>query len=311
MLGRLVAERVDHGPEQVWSDELATLCRSCDALLCNLECCISGRGTRTTRIPHKPFFFRAPPAAVEALAAVGTSAASLANNHALDYEAVALGDTLEHLAAAGITAVGAGPDEQRARRGSVVSAGDLRLGLLGVTDHPVEYAAASDSPGVAYAPLRTELPAWVSSELARLRGEADLVVAFPHWGDNMTTAPARWQRKGAAELIAAGADLVAGHSAHVFHGIERVDGRLVLYDLGDALDDYAVDPKRRNDLGILALWRPRSDPELELIGLELGFCETRLARGASADWIASRLERACAALGTRPERVGEQRFAVL
>ena len=311
MLGRLVAERVDHGPEQVWSDELATLCRSCDAFLCNLECCISGRGTRTTRIPHKPFFFRAPPAAVEALAAVGTSAASLANNHALDYEAVALGDTLEHLAAAGITAVGAGPDEQRARRGSVVSAGNLRLGLLGVTDHPVEYAAASDSPGVAYAPLRTELPAWVSSELARLRGEADLVVAFPHWGDNMTTAPARWQRKRAAELIAAGADLVAGHSAHVFHGIERVDGRRVLYDLGDALDDYAVDPKRRNDLGILALWRPRSDPELELIGLELRFCETRLARGAAADWIAARLEHACAPLGTRPERVGEQRFAVL
>jgi poly-gamma-glutamate capsule biosynthesis protein CapA/YwtB (metallophosphatase superfamily) len=101
MLGRLVAERVDAGPEQVWSDELAKLCRSCDALVCNLECCISGRGSRTTRIPQKPFFFRAPPAAVEALAAVGTSAASLANNHALDYEAVALGDTLEHLAAAG------------------------------------------------------------------------------------------------------------------------------------------------------------------------------------------------------------------
>jgi Bacterial capsule synthesis protein PGA_cap len=127
----------------------------------------------------------------------------------------------------------------------------------------------------------------------------------------MATAPARWQRERAAEVIAADADLVAGHSAHVFHGIERVDGRLVLYDLGDALDDYAVDPERRNDLGILALWRPRSDPELELIGLELRFCETRLARGAAADWIATRLEHACAALGTRPERVGEQRFAVL
>ena len=75
MLGRLVAERVDHGPEKVWSDELATLCRSCDALLCNLECCISGRGTRTTRFPHKPFFFRAPPAAVGALAAVRTKTA--------------------------------------------------------------------------------------------------------------------------------------------------------------------------------------------------------------------------------------------
>jgi capsule synthesis protein PGA_cap len=311
MLGRGVAERLDRGrPERVWSDELAALCRSCDALVCNLECCISERGGPTERFPHKPFFFRAPPAAVDALAAVGTSAVSLANNHALDYEAVALVDTLAHLAAAGIAAAGAGPDRQAARRGAVVSAGSVRLGLLGVTDHPVEYAATLDSPGVAFAPLSSELPEWVSSELARLRTDADLVVAFPHWGPNMTTAPARWQRKRARELVAAGADLVAGHSAHVFHGIEPVDGRPALFDLGGALDDYAVDPKRRNDLGILALWHPRSDPELELIGLELRFCETRLAYGSAADWIAARLERACARLGTNPERVGEQRFVV-
>jgi poly-gamma-glutamate capsule biosynthesis protein CapA/YwtB (metallophosphatase superfamily) len=119
MLGRLVAERLDRGlAGQVWSDELAALCRSCDALVCNLECCISERGTPTTRVPGKAFFFRASPAAVEALAAAGTSAVSLANNHALDYEAVALIDTLEHLATAEIAAAGAGPDRQTARRGA-------------------------------------------------------------------------------------------------------------------------------------------------------------------------------------------------
>jgi poly-gamma-glutamate capsule biosynthesis protein CapA/YwtB (metallophosphatase superfamily) len=311
MLGRLVGERLDRGqPERIWSDELAELCRSCDALVCNLECCISERGSRTTRVPHKPFFFRAPPAAVEALAAVGASAVSLANNHALDYDVVALIDTLERLAAAGIAAAGAGRDRQQARQGAVVSAGALRVGLLCATDHPVEYAATLDSPGVAFARLSAELPEWVSSELARLRAETDLVVAFPHWGPNMATAPARWQRKRAGELVAAGADLVAGHSAHVFHGIERVDGRLALYDLGGALDDYAVDGKLRNDLGILALWRPRADPELELVGLELRFCETLFAYGPAADWIAARLERACAPLGTKPERVSEQRFVV-
>ena len=311
MLGRLVAERVDRGrPEQVWSDEVIALCRSCDALLCNLECCISERGSPTARVPGKPFFFRAPAAGVEALAAVGTSAVSLANNHALDYEAVALLDTLEHLATAGIAAAGAGPDRQTARRGAVVSVGGLRLALLGVTDHPVEYAATPKAPGVAFAPLSSELPEWTSAELARLRAEADLVVASPHWGRHMATAPARWQRRRARELVAAGADLVAGHSAHVFHGIDPVDGRLALFDLGDALDDYAVDPKRRNDLGILALWHPRSDPELELIGLELRFCETGLAYGPAADWIAARLQRACAPLGTSPERVGEQHFAL-
>ena len=38
-------------------------------------------------------------------------------------------------------------------------------------------------------------------------------------------------------------------SAHVFHGVAA----RVLYDLGDFLDDYRVDRKLRNDLGLLFL----------------------------------------------------------
>ena len=309
MLGRKVAERLRRAPAAaVWSSELADLCRSCDAVVCNLECCISERGSRTRRIRGKPFFFRAPPSAVEALAAAGVSAVTLANNHALDYEELALVDTLEHLAAGSIASAGAGVDVRRARLGAVVPAGGRRLGILAATDHPDEFAAGDDSPGVAVADLAAGLPEWMRAELARLRAEADLVVAFPHWGPNMTSEPAGWQRARARELVAAGADLVAGHSAHVFHAIEWIEGRPVLYDLGGALDDYAVDPRLRNDLGIAALWRPGS--ALELVGLELQFCETRLARGPAAEWIAERLEHACAPLGTRVERVAEQRFVV-
>jgi poly-gamma-glutamate capsule biosynthesis protein CapA/YwtB (metallophosphatase superfamily) len=312
MLGRQVAQHLaEVPPGRVWSEEVNQLCRSCDAVVCNLECCISERGSRTERVPGKPFFFRAPPEAIESLAAIGVAAVSLANNHALDFEEEALAETLELLPAAGIEAAGAGADAEEARRGAVFAAGDRRVGLLAVTDHPSEYAAGSGSPGVAWADLRAGLPEWVAAELRRLRTEADLVVAFPHWGPNMTTEPARWQKRRARELIAAGADLVAGHSAHVFHGVERVADRLVLYDLGDALDDYRVDPELRNDLGILTLWRPAADPELELIGLRLDFCETGLAYGSEADWIAARLERACGELGTGVERVEEQRFVLL
>jgi poly-gamma-glutamate capsule biosynthesis protein CapA/YwtB (metallophosphatase superfamily) len=311
MLGRGVARRLGEvAPERLWSDEVAALCAECRAVICNLECCISDRGSPTERIPGKRFFFRAPSPAVQALTAAGVRGVSLANNHALDYGVAALADTLAGLSAAGIAAAGAGPDADRARRGAVVAANGFRVGLLAVTDHPVEYAATQDSPGVAMADLTTGLPDWIPAEIARLRDQADVVVAFPHWGPNMTTKPARWQRRCARALIDAGADLVAGHSAHVFHGIERIEDRFVLYDLGDALDDYVVDRRLRNDLGILTLWRPDCDPQLELVALRLGFCETSVARGADADWIASRLAKASAKLGTRVERVTEERLVV-
>jgi HAMP domain-containing protein len=61
---------------------------------------------------------------------------------------------------------------------------------------------------------------------------------------------------------------------------------------------------------VLARWRPHAEPEVQLIGLRLGFCRTELAVGADAEWIAARLERACGELGTAVRRLEEGRFAL-
>src|SRR5918996_1359314 len=114
---RLTTERA----EGLWWPAVRDILGDCDAVVCNLECCISERGRRTRAIRGKPFFFRGPPAAVTSLTAIGVSVAGLANNHALDFGPEALLDTLSHLRGAGITTVGAGPDDHSARRGEVVS----------------------------------------------------------------------------------------------------------------------------------------------------------------------------------------------
>jgi poly-gamma-glutamate capsule biosynthesis protein CapA/YwtB (metallophosphatase superfamily) len=311
MLGRTVAHMLAATPAaEVWSPGVREACTACDVLIVNLECCMSARGAPTALIPRKPFFFRAPPSGVGALQAIGTRVAGLANNHMLDFGEEALADTLVQLRAGGIVPVGADVDIERARRGVVVPARQLRLGVLALSDDPREYGAGEARPGIAHADLRRGLPEWVRTELRRLRSQAEVVLVFAHWGPNMTSRPARWQRKRGRELLAAGADAVAGHSAHVFHGVALTPPGPVLYDLGGALDDYAIDGELRNDLGLLAQWRPHAEPELELIGLRLGFCRTELAIGADADWIARRLERACGELGTSVRRLDEGRFAL-
>jgi poly-gamma-glutamate synthesis protein (capsule biosynthesis protein) len=231
---------------------------------------------------------------VETLAHLGVSCVTLANNHALDFEAEGLLDTLALLDEAEIAHVGAGPDVPAARSPAVLEAAGLRLAVIGATDHPEEFAATAERPGVAFADLRRETPRWLREAVRET--PADAVLVTPHWGPNMTADPVTHVRRAADDLVAAGATLVAGHSAHVVHGVRGP----VLFDVGDFLDDYAVDPVLRNDLSMLFLVTVgRLGPvRLEAVPLRLEYCFTRLADGEEAAWIRTRFREACAELGT-------------
>src|SRR5918992_2360581 len=296
MLGRGVGERLAADPgHALLADDAAEIARSADLFVLNLECCISERGARVQE-PGKPFFFRAPPVAAERLAELGVACVTLANNHALDYGPIALRDTLARLREVGVAAAGAGLDVAAARAPVVLSAqSGVRVRVVAVTDHPSSFAAGVDRPGVAYGDLARGMPDWLGRAVSP-DADADLVLVSPHWGPNMRAAPVPHVRRAAAALEAAGATLVAGHSAHVPQG---PSGR-TLFDLGDFLDDYAVDPVLRNDLGLLWLVTldGRGPIRLEAAPLALDYCRTRLADAGEAAWVLSKFAERCAPFGT-------------
>jgi poly-gamma-glutamate synthesis protein (capsule biosynthesis protein) len=293
MLGRGVAERLAQDPQApLLHPSLVEVARHADLFVLNLECCISERGARIDE-PGKPFFFRAPPLAAERLAGLGVSCVTLANNHVLDFGDVALADTLVHLSAAGIATVGAGPDRDAARAGATLSGRGHSLRIVAVSDHPPSYAAGPERPGIAFADLGRDVPGWLLEAARPAAGE--LVLVMVHWGPNMVPAPVPHVRTAAASLESAGATLIAGHSAHVPHGVR---GR-VLFDLGDFLDDYAVDPVLRNDLSLLWLVTlEESGPtRVEGVPVRLEYAHTRPAGAREAAELAALLSDRCAAIG--------------
>ena len=306
MLGRKVGDAlVSSPPEALVAPEVVAVADEADLFVLNLECCISERGRRWPD-PRKPFFFRAPPKAVEVLALLGVDCVTLANNHALDFGEEALLDTVEHLRRRGIEWVGAGRDAEEAWEARVLERNGFRLGVVAFSDHPAEYAAASGRPGIAFADLwHGGLPDRARAAVGAI--QADGVLVTPHWGPNMTAKPVPHVAAAARDLVDAGATLIAGHSAHVFHGV----GGRVLYDLGDFLDDYAVDPLLRNDLGLLFLVQldERGPLRLDAVPLKLDYCHTRLAEGDDRAWIARRFREACTELGT-PVSVEDDRLVV-
>ena len=302
MLGRGVAEFLRDNPAgALFGSDLLEVVADADGMVLNLECAISDRGSPR---PGRVFHFRAPPVAVDALTLLGVRGVTIANNHALDFGDDALLDTVHHLTDAGIAVAGAGADISAARTPTSVRIGAAELSLVAFTDHPAEFAAVADRPGVNYVDISGGVPTWLSDSVRGLSASGGPVLVLPHWGPNMAVRPRRYVRRAATELVAAGASLLAGHSAHLFHGVAGS----VLFDLGDFIDDYAINAELRNDLGLLWLvtfegGEPRC---LEAVPLRLEYCHTALAAGEDAAWIRRRFRRACRELGTDVAERGER-----
>jgi poly-gamma-glutamate capsule biosynthesis protein CapA/YwtB (metallophosphatase superfamily) len=302
MLGRLVSREIAHrAPESFWGDTLEVL-HGADAVIANLECAISSRGSEWARTP-KVFHFRAEPGAIAVLQAARMRHVSLANNHVLDYGEEAFLDTLRLLDEAGIARAGAGADLDEARRAARIKAGGIS-----VTDNEPPFAAGAGRPGTCYVDAEAaEL--WPTAEAIRAERDAgaEIVLVSAHLGPNMVLRPAPRLRAFKRRLLAAGCDIVHGHSAHVFQGIEAEARRLILHDAGDFLDDYAVDDVLRNDWSFIFLVDidAAGVRRLVLRPVALGFAEVNLARDRVFDAICERMVEQSAAFGTALQRCAE------
>jgi poly-gamma-glutamate synthesis protein (capsule biosynthesis protein) len=109
-------------------------------------------------------------------------------------------------------------------------------------------------------------------------------------------------------LVDRGVDVVHGHSAHVFQGIEIHHRRPILYDTGDFVDDYAVGRERRTDRSFLfeLSVTPAGVPDtLHLRPTEIRDRAVRHARPRAAEWSRERMRYLSAGLGTTFERDGQ------
>ena len=305
MLGRGVNEALRTlRPEQPWGDVLPLL-DAADLRIINLECAITEHKWPWTHTP-KVFHFRADPSAVEVLRAAHVDGCSLANNHTLDFEEQGLLDTLKHLEAAGIPYAGAGRNREEAAQPALLEAhlGNVsRVALLAFTDNEPPFAAGSDRPGTNYLPvsLEPEVLSRVEAAVAAAReAEADTVIFSNHWGPNMVQRPPDLFRRFAHAVMDRGVDIYYGHSAHIFQGVEIYHGKPILYDTGDFIDDYAVDPKLRNDWSFLfrVSLEEGEFRRLELFPVVLHYARVVSATGAAREAILDRMENLSREMGT-------------
>jgi poly-gamma-glutamate capsule biosynthesis protein CapA/YwtB (metallophosphatase superfamily) len=300
MLGRGIDKIVRaKGPRYIWGDVLPLL-RGADAALVNLESVIATPGER---FPNRVFYFRATPETGRALVEAGIDYVSLANNHAVDFQVQGLMQTIAHLDRMEITHAGAGRNRQVAAAPALFDVSGIKVAVVAFADHFREYAAGPDSPGINWISLEDFAPVRNAILDARAVG-ADLVIFSIHWGPNMRDRPSDEFIAFARSVIDAGADIFHGHSAHVFQGIEVYKGKVIFYDTGDLIDDYAVDSQLRNDQQLLFVLKANREriEEVELVPLVIREMQVNRARGDDFAEIHERIARLSAEFGTTIER---------
>lgn len=205
--------------------------QSADIFMLNNEFTYTDRGTPTE---NKTFTFRAYPEHVEYLHDLGVDLVSLANNHSYDYGEISLLDTLDTLEGAAIPYVGAGRNIGEATKPVYYVANDYKIAFVSATqieqgDNPDTKGAGENSAGV----FRCWNDDHVCDVVREAKEEADFVIAYIHWGTEMTDELHWAQSDLAKKLSDAGVDLIVGDHPHCLQEIAYMGNVPVVYSMGN------------------------------------------------------------------------------
>lgn len=212
-----------------------------DFALCHLESTLSADNTTLLYDESGWPRFSGPYQVAAALAAVGYDACSLASNHAWDRGRAGIAETIEVLDRYAIVHTGTArtPEE---RLPALLEVNGVRVALI------------SYSTGTNFRPLPSDAP-WVMNVMdtaailadarwAREQG-AEFTIVSLHWGTPYQVRPDAPQEQVAAVLTASpDVDLILGHHTHMVQPITRMNGKLVVYGMGDLLSDIHGGPGR-------------------------------------------------------------------
>lgn len=271
-----------------------------DFALCNLECCVSLRGKPADKGENCPFFYRTRPEMLQCLTSAGIDIVTAANNHSGDYGPLAVSDTVGYCNEAGLVCVGIGETIGHAEQPALVQIGTVKAAIVGMDTTMSYFAAGQERPGSNYV-SESELEVFEKkikklSEWAQNR--CDLLILTIHWGDNWVKTTQPVHRQMARIAFENGVDLILGHSAHQLQGVEVIDGKVVVYDMGNLLFDCELKPEGKQSALFRVHLSDSGVQQVDIVPALAEDCHTVLAKGKDAQGVLDLMDQLCSSLGT-------------
>ena len=192
----------------------------------------------------KNFVLTFDPIVAKVLAENNIKLVNLGNNHILNQGEKGVEQTEKYLDGAGVEYFG---DDF-----SIREIGGMKIGFVGYN-----YSVADS--------LEKTI-----GEIGDIRGEADVIIACPHWGVEYKTGdPGASIRALAHRLIDAGADAVIGTHPHVIQDLEDYNGKRIYYSLGNFVFDQYFQKETMEELGVELTINPDGGMEYSEVKFEM------------------------------------------
>lgn len=192
--------------------------------------------------------FDVPPQILPALKGLGFAGVTTASNHSLDAGFAGLTRTISAVHAAGLGHAGTAATAADAERTTVFRLGTVKVALL---SYAYGFNGYRRPAGREWAANLIDVPAMLLAARRARTGGADVVLVAVHAGEQYVQQPNAEQRHVFDALTASpDVDFVYGHHAHVVQPVTRVNGKLVVFGLGNAVADQRL-PHTRDGLTAL------------------------------------------------------------
>lgn len=223
---RRYADLIAEEPAGIYGDLLPLLAES-DLNVFNVEAVLSDKALAP--IPKAGPALIGDPRSTESLKAAHCHVACLANNHAMDFGAEGLRETLNALRAAGIATVGAELEEQAIGAPLIQTVQGVRVAIINCAEGESGRSQRGE-PGVLGLDTGAEI---LRIQEMRRQNLADVVVVIFHGGREYVPVPPPYVVRELRQLAEAGADAVIAHHPHAPQGVEVHQGVPIVYSQGN------------------------------------------------------------------------------
>jgi poly-gamma-glutamate synthesis protein (capsule biosynthesis protein) len=203
-----------------------------DIVFCNLEApLIFTHGS--IKLP-----FEGNPDVIDLMKILNVSVVSIANNHMLDHGQEGFVRTNSLLKENGFLKIGS--SEKGISEIGSIECRNKKLVFAAfndINDHPEDKLIARLDRGILFKTL---------DEIKKL--SSDFIIYSLHWGNEYVTWPSPSQVGLAHELIDSGVNIIVGHHPHVVQPIEKYNGGIILYSLGNFIFDMFWSSGVRNGM---------------------------------------------------------------